>query len=92
MELGEIKSTWLDGISARFVKDGANILKGTITHIITLSINTSEVPDELKEARVKQLYKKSNRFEVGNYRTVSVLNTIKKKKSQSYISSFFLYI
>ena len=77
-ELGVSKSTGLDGLSARFIKDGAHILKGPITHIVNLSIRTSEVPTGLKEARVRPLYKKKNRLEVGNYRPVSILNVISK--------------
>ena len=42
--LGANKSTGLDGIPARFIKEGALILKGPITHIINLSIQTNEVP------------------------------------------------
>ena len=51
------KSTGLDDIPARFLRDGASILKHPITYIINLSINTSTVPDDLKCARVKPLYK-----------------------------------
>lgn len=72
------KSTGVDGLPARFIKDGAPILKGPITHIVNLSIRTSEVPAGLKEARVKPLHKKNNRLEVGNYRPVSILNVISK--------------
>ncbi len=72
------KSTGLDGIPARFIKDGAPILKGPITHIINRSIYTNEVPQGFKEARVKPPYKKNNRQEVGNYTPVSILNIASK--------------
>ena len=72
------KSTGLDCIPARFIKDGAPILKGPITHIINKSIYTNEVLQGFKEARVKPLYKKNNRQEVSNYRPVSILNIISK--------------
>lgn len=78
MRLGVNKSTGLDCLPARFIIDGAPILKGPITHVINLSISTSEVPEGFKEARVKPLYKKNNRQEVGNYRPVSILNIISK--------------
>ena len=77
-ELGITKSTDLDGISVRFMKDGAQIPKGPISHITNLSINKSEVPSGLKEARVRPLYKKNNRLEVGNYKTVNIQNIISK--------------
>ena len=67
------KSTGLDEIPARFLKDGATALKDQLTHIINLSITTSTVPEEFKSARVRPLFKKNSRSDVGNYRPVSIL-------------------
>ena len=72
------KSTGIDEISAKFLKDGANEIKTVITHIINLSIDTGIVPDELKFAKVKPLYKKNSRLDAGNYRPVSILCIISK--------------
>jgi hypothetical protein len=52
------KSTGLDGVPAKFLRDGAVLLKDQLTHIINVSITTSTVPDEFKLARVRPLYKK----------------------------------
>ena len=60
------KSTGIDGIKSKFLKDGANVIKSSITHIINLSIETGTVPDELKYAVVKPLFKKGSRLEVEN--------------------------
>ena len=76
--LNATKSTGLDNIPARFLKDGASILKTPITHIVNLSITTSTVPKEFKIAKVKPLYKKSKQTDVGNYRPVSILNIVSK--------------
>jgi len=67
------KSTGLDGIPARFLKDGAVLLKDQLTHIVNVSITTNVVPKEFKSARVRPLFKKSSRSDVGNYRPVSIL-------------------
>ena len=67
------KSTGLDGISSRFLKDGADVIVDPILHIINLSISSEVVPSEFKMARVKPLCKKGSRLEVGNYRPVSIL-------------------
>ena len=56
--LDPTKSTGIDGIKPRFLKDGARVITGAITHIINLSIETEKVPDMLKQAIVKPLYKK----------------------------------
>ena len=72
------KSTGLDGISARFLKDGATVLADPIAHIVNLSITSETVPSSFKDARVKPLYKKGGKLEPGNYRPVSVLNILSK--------------
>ena len=78
MRLNPNKSTGLDGINARFLRDGASELKYVLTFIVNLSISTNTVPIELKKARVRPLFKKSNRLLVSNYRPVSVLNVVSK--------------
>ena len=52
------KATGLDNISAKFVRDGAVIITPAITHIVNLSIHTSQVPEDMKKARIVILYKK----------------------------------
>ena len=48
MHLNTCKSTGLDGIPARFLKDGADFLKLPITWIINSSISENTVPSEMK--------------------------------------------
>jgi hypothetical protein len=52
------KSTGLDNIPAKFLRDGAETLKAPITYLINLSITSGSVPSELKMAKVTPLYKK----------------------------------
>ena len=77
-KLNPYKSTGLDNISAKFLKDGASIVKCPLTHIVNLSLSSHIVPKEFKQARVKPLFKKNNRSDVGNYRPVSILNICSK--------------
>lgn len=72
------KSMGLDGIPARFLRDGAEVLKLPITFIINCSISEGKVPEELKEAKVKPLYKKNDRLKAENYRPVSILSIVSK--------------
>ena len=60
------KSTGLDEIPARFVKDSASFLKLPVTFLINMSISENCVPDDMKEARVKPLFKKGSNLDVGN--------------------------
>ena len=78
MNLNPHKSTGIDNIQSKFLKDGANEIKHILTHIINLSIDTNTVPDELKFAKVKPLFKKNSRLDVGNYRPVSILCIVSK--------------
>ena len=72
------KGTGIDQMPARFIKDAACVIKRPITHIVNLSIRTEKVPLEMKQARVTPLFKKNNKFEVGNYRPVSILSIVSK--------------
>jgi hypothetical protein len=76
--LGVNKSTGLDGIPSRFIKDGAPIIASPLAHIINLSLIQGTVPDDMKSARVVPLFKKDDKTAVGNYRPVSILCIISK--------------
>ena len=58
--------------------DGPRTIEVPAAHTIILSISTNTVPQDLKAARVKPLYKKQSRFEACNYRPVSILNALSK--------------
>jgi hypothetical protein len=80
-ELGALnsrKSTGLDGIFARFLRDGGEALLDPISHIMYMSILTEKVPDGFKEAMVTPLFKKRSRLDPENYRPVSVLTVLSK--------------
>ena len=72
------KGTGLDGISPRFLKDGADALTDIVTYLVNLSIRDKIVPDCAKAAKVTPLHKKNSKLEVGNYRPVSVLTSLSK--------------
>ena len=86
LKLKANKSTGLDGIPAQFLKDGAAVIKDH-AFIINLSITSNTVPTDMKFARVKPLFKKNSRSDVGNYRPVSILSTVSKILSESVATS-----
>ena len=45
------KATGLDGISARFLKDGASVIALTVTFLVNLSLSTGIVPCDWKMNR-----------------------------------------
>jgi len=86
------KSIDLDGIPARFLKDGAHVLKIPITYIVNLTLSERIVLEEFKKARVKPLHKKSSTLDVGNYKPVSILCVVSKLLERAVyvqLESFF---
>ena len=72
------KATGLYNLPARFIKDGASVIAGPMTHIINVSLGVGRVPVDIKMAKVVPLHKKNSKTEVGNYRPVSILNSMSK--------------
>ena len=84
----------LDGLSARFLKDGANKISSAIAHIINLSLYPGCILDDMETARVVSLYEKNSKSEPGNYRPVSILTVMLKnlektehKQLENYLRS-----
>lgn len=87
------KSTGLDGIPAKFLKDAAPFIKIPITFLINMSISEATVPKDLKLAKVKPLFKKGDRLKPENYRPVSILSIVSKileKAVYSQLESFLV--
>lgn len=91
-QLNPSKSTGLDGIPSRFLRDGSTMLAKPITYIVNLSLTSGIVPDEMKTARVCPIFKKNSRLEVGNYRPVSILVVVSKIVERSVYSQFEKYL
>ena len=86
------KSTGLDGISVRFLKDGAELLAGPLCHVVNMSITSGVVPSLMKDARVTPLFKKGSRLDTGNYRPVSILNVLSKILERAVHGQFVSYL
>ena len=76
--LDGFKATGLDAIPSRFLRDAAEIITPSITHIVNKSIELGQFPNDLKIARVIPLYKKGSKQDLGNYRPVSILSSLSK--------------
>ena len=62
-----------DGITSEVLKLGADVLKVPLTYIVNTSIRENEYPSYWKIAKMIALFKKGNRWEIKNYRPVSLL-------------------
>ena len=72
------KAAGLDGLSGRFLKDGAKFLAKPISDLCNLSINSEKFPDSCKVAKLRPLYKKGSLTQPCNYRPISLLPLISK--------------
>ena len=72
------KAIGLDGVSSRFLRDGADVIAEPVCHLVNMSILTETVPSGFKSAKVVPLFKKGSKLEPGNYRPVSILNVLSK--------------
>ena len=72
------ESTGLDHFHVRLLKLAAPVICHSLAYICNLSLLTAKFPSEWKLAKVTPIYKDGSKFDVGNYRPISVLNIISK--------------
>ena len=72
-KLKATKSTGLDGIDTKLLRDAADIVAGPLTKIMNASLNTGIVPSLWKNARVTPIFKSDSALNPSNYRPISVL-------------------
>ena len=72
------KSTGIDQISGKFLKDGARILAKPINELCNLSMTVGSFPDACKITKVKPLFKKGSKTDPSNYRPISLLLLLSK--------------
>ena len=77
-KLCKSKATGLDKISARFLRESADLVADHLCAIFNKSIVTGIFPDEWKLSKVIPLFKQGNRLNVNNYRPISVIPVVAK--------------
>ena len=53
------KATGMDSLPAMFLKDGAEVIACPLSHIINLALHSSQILEDMKNARVVPRYKKT---------------------------------
>ena len=72
------KATGHDMISTRAIKENRSTLLPVLVELVNLIIKCSHFPDSIKIARVKPLFKKGCKYDMTNYRPISILSCISK--------------
>ena len=91
-EIDITKSSGIDNISSRCLKDALSVLVPHICHIFNRSIEFSIFPQRWKIATIVPLYKGGGNDEVSNYRPVSLLpvpGKILEKLIHDHLMEFF---
>ena len=73
-----MKTTGVDNLAGRFLKDSSNILFTPIAKICNLCIKLASFPDKYKISKIKPLYKKGLKTDRKNFRSISLLPLISK--------------
>jgi len=67
-----------DDIHENLVKQCMQLIKGSVAHIYNLSLNSGVFPDIWKTEKVKPLYKKGDKYDMKNYRPMSIIPVFAK--------------
>lgn len=70
------KANGPEGIYAEMLKNGTPKLFERITYIVNECLNGQPVPTEWKVAYISSIYKKGNKQECNNYRSISITSTM----------------
>ena len=78
-ELNVWKSTGLDGLSARILRECSSELAESLSFVFNLSLAEGIYPDQWKEALINPIYKnRGNKSEPTSYRPISLLSVVSK--------------
>ena len=86
-ELKVKKAAGPDGLSARYLKETADIIAPILQVIFNLSYTSGETPTDWKSAHICPIFKKGNRQCAANYRPVSLTSIASKVMEHCIVSN-----
>ena len=89
-KLDKSKATGLDKISAKFVRECADLICVPICDIFNQSISLGTFPDGY--ARATPLYKQGDRGDANNYRSISVIPIVAKVFERIVYEQLYAYL
>ena len=85
------KSTGLDNIPCKLLKEAAPYIATSLKAIFDRSIETSVFPDEFKKAKVTPLHKANDKENLDNYRPISVIPAVAKVFERLVFNQLYQY-
>ena len=73
------KATGLYGIGPKMLKLSSGIITKSIKYIVNKCILYGHFPDSWKQAKVNPLFKRGAKYDINNYRPISILPTLSKR-------------
>ena len=92
-KLCKTKATGLDSLSARLLRECADLISGSLALIFNQSFDTGIFPDEWKSARITPLFKKAgSRSDPSNYRSISIILVVDKVFERIIYDQLYHYL
>jgi hypothetical protein len=86
------KAIGLDNISARLLKDSADVITTSLTKLYNRSLATCVFPAVWKCGKVTALFKSGDRCNANNYRPITILPTASKILERAVHSQVYSYL
>nr|CAH7718740.1 unnamed protein product [Callosobruchus chinensis] len=83
--LSTSNSTGADRISTNMLKMCSTLISQPLAFLINCSIEEGIFPDKMKIAKIKPLFKSGDKFDIGNFRPISLLSPF-SKVFEKYVS------
>ena len=91
-KLCKSKATGLDKISARLIRECADLIAKSITNIFNASLTLGIFLEDWKCAKVTPIFKQGARNELNNYRPISVISVISKDFERIIYNQLYTYM
>ena len=91
-KLSKSKATGLDNISAKIIRECADLISVSLCDLFNKSLVSGIFPDDWKCARVTLLFKQGEPSDLNNYRPISVISVIAKVFERIIYDQLYNYL